>query len=99
PAPVEGPIAAACVVVARPTGVRLPVYAAPDDASSLRAADLPRLAIVHARLDGERDRWRAVLGRMAVGTAVAGWVRLPDGLDEAALYGGACDPESLPVGE
>lgn len=99
PAPVEGPVAAACVVVARPTGVRLPVYAAPDDASSLRAADLPRLAIVHARLDGERDRWRAVLGRMAVGTAVAGWVRLPDGLDEAALYGGACDPESLPVGE
>lgn len=99
PAPDENPDPVVCVVAARPGGVRLPVYAAPDEASSLRAADLPRLTIVHARLDGERDRWRAVLGRTAVGAAVAGWVRLPDGLSEAALYGGACDPKSLPVGE
>lgn len=98
PAALEAPVTV-CVVVARPNGVPLPVYAAPDEASSLRAADLPRLAIVHARLEGEQDRWRAVLGRTAVGTAVAGWVRLPDGLDEAALYGGACDAAGLAVGE
>jgi len=98
PAALEAPVTV-CVVVARPNGVPLPVHAAPDEASFLRAADLPRLAIVHARLDGERDRWRAVLGRTAIGTAVVGWVRLPDGLDEAALYGGACDPAGLAVGE
>jgi len=86
-----------CVVIARPTGAPLPVYAEPDEDAPLRAADLPPLAIVHARLEAAGDRWRAVLGRTAAGTAVSGWVRLPDDVDEAALYGGTCDLERLTV--
>lgn len=86
-----------CLVIERPAGLRLPVYAAPDEASRRRAEDLPAWAAVRARLEDAGARWRAVIGVTAAGETVGGWVRLPDEVDEAALYGGVCDPARLPV--
>lgn len=88
-----------CVALEPPEGVRLPVYAAPDETAPVQYPDLAPLTVFYARLDAGETGWRAVVGQTAAGVPVIGWVLLPPEVDEAALYGGLCDPSGLPVWE
>src|SRR5690606_12794127 len=88
-----------CVALEPPEGVRLPVYAAPDETAPVQYPDLAPLTVFYARLDAGMTGWRAVVGQTAAGVPVIGWVLLPPEVDEAALYGGLCDPGGLPVWE
>ena len=90
---------APCVALEPPEALRLPVYAAPDEASPVQYPDLPPLSVFYARLDAGETGWRAVVGQTAAGVPVIGWVLLAPEVDEAALYGGTCDPSRLPVWE
>ena len=55
------------VALEPPEGVRLPVYAAPDETAPVRYPDLAPLTVFYARSDAGMTGWRAVVGQTAAG--------------------------------